>query len=46
MIHELVYHTICGTAEEHLRFLERERDREWWCLELLGDLDESIVCFL
>lgn len=33
---------------EYLRFLslERDRDREWWCLELLGDLDDPIVCFL
>lgn len=36
----------CGTVDEYLRFLEREREREWWCLELLGDLDDSIVCFL
>lgn len=33
---------------DYVRFLslERDRDREWWCLELLGDFDDSIVCFL
>lgn len=25
-----------------LRSLERDLEREWWCFELLGDLDDSI----
>lgn len=39
--------SIAGTCSNtgkyiRLRSLERDLEREWWCFELLGDLDDSI----